>query len=165
VPTVASGHMDAGKKGPVILLVENDDNDVFFFRRALSSLNFQGAVHVVGNVTQARAYITGTGEFRDRSRYPAPDLIISDYKLHGETGAEFFHWLRIHPGYAAIPYVLFTGSATREEGELALRLGARAFFNKCADFEQMKKCVEGMLRYLPPRWPHAPLDFEQRPQS
>jgi CheY-like chemotaxis protein len=146
-------------------LVENDENDVFFFRRALSSLNFPGAVHVVDNVTQARAYITGTGQFRDRSHYPMPDLIVSDYKLHGETGAEFFHWLRTDRGYAEIPYVLFTGSATREEGEMAVRMGARAFFNKCADFEQMKTCVEGILRHLPSRWPPQPLDFGQGPQA
>jgi CheY-like chemotaxis protein len=137
-------------KEPVILLVENEENDVFFFRRALSALNYQGHVRVVESVSQARAYLSGVGEFRNRSYYPSPDLIVSDFKLHGETGLEFFRWLKAHPGYAEIPFVLFTGSATREEGEAAMRTGARAFFTKCADFHDMKKCVEDMLEHLPP---------------
>jgi len=33
---------------PVILLIENEADDVFLFRRALAHLNFKGTVHVVG---------------------------------------------------------------------------------------------------------------------
>ena len=141
--------MRAEKKEPVILLVENDEDDVFFFRRALAALKFPGSVRVVGSVTQARAYMAGTDEFHDRSYYPLPDLIVSDYKLHGGTGADFFHWLRKNPGYAEIPYVLLTGSATSDEGQEAVRLGARAFFSKTSAFDQMKRCVENILRHLP----------------
>lgn len=150
-------------KEAVILLVENDESDVFFFRRALNSLDFKGLVRVVESVSQARAYIQGTGEFSKRDYYPLPDLIVSDFKLSGETGMEFFRWLSAHPGYARIPFVLFTGSIAREEGEAALRTGARAFFAKCGNFTEMKQCVQGILQHLPPPGTPPAADSASKP--
>jgi hypothetical protein len=42
---------------PVILLIENDEDDAFLFRRALSKLEFQGVVHLVNTVAEACAYL------------------------------------------------------------------------------------------------------------
>ena len=47
-------------------------------------------------VELARAYLDGTEPFQDRSQFPLPDLIVSDLKLYGETGAQFHAWLRAH---------------------------------------------------------------------
>ncbi len=135
----------------VILLVENEENDVFFFRRALAAVSYRGELRVVTNTIDARAYLEGTRRFRDRAYYLWPDLIVCDFKLHGGTGAEFLHWLRDHADYAEIPFVLFTGSATDAEGRAAVQAGARAFVTKSGDFEQMKKNVEHILGHLPPR--------------
>src|SRR5688572_10374133 len=66
---------------PVILLIENEESDVFLFRRALSRLNFIGVVRVVGSVSEAREYLEGRGRFADRSYDPLPDLIVSDMNL------------------------------------------------------------------------------------
>ena len=51
---------------PLILLIENDDADVFLFRRALSKLDYRGDVRVVGSVTEARAYMENRGSFADK---------------------------------------------------------------------------------------------------
>lgn len=57
------------QRPPVLLLIENDENDVFLFRRALSRLKFSGAVHLVCSVSEARDYLDGHGKFTDRSYY------------------------------------------------------------------------------------------------
>src|SRR5204862_6099958 len=71
----AMSSKESVKQSHVILLIENDESDVFFFRRALSSCQFRGVVRVVGTAWQARDYMEGRGEFRDRSYYPLPNLI------------------------------------------------------------------------------------------
>lgn len=150
--------VSARVKESVVLLVENEENDVFFFRRALSAIAFRGRLQVVESVTQARAYLLGDGRYSDRLYFPVPDLIISDFKLHGETGLEFCRWIQSQPEYAEIPFVLLTGSATQKEGEAAVTTGAAAFFNKTADFAEMKRILKGILEHLPPPGPSKPLD-------
>ena len=51
---------------PLILLIENDESDVFFFRRALSRLGYRGTVRIVTGVTDARAYLENKGPYTDR---------------------------------------------------------------------------------------------------
>src|SRR4051812_20805363 len=77
-----------------ILLLEHDEADIFFFRRALASLNFPGNVRVVYSVAEARDYLHGRGKYSDREYFPLPDLIVSDLKVPGRTGMEFLEWLR-----------------------------------------------------------------------
>lgn len=138
-------------KEMMILLLENEENDVFFFRRALSALRFRGQLRVVENVTQAREYLEGKGEFKNQKYFPRPDLIVSDLKLTGKTGLEFLRWLRTEPNYAEIPFVMFSGSALPQEREAALEEGARAFFTKSAEFAIMRERVQEILNCLPPR--------------
>jgi CheY-like chemotaxis protein len=140
--------MSARMKEPVILLLENEDNDVFFIRRALAAVQYKGQVHVVATATQARSYLEGTGEFKDRAYFPMPDLIISDLKMPGKTGVEFLEWLRNDTRYFQIPFVMLSGSALPEDREAAFRNGARAFFTKSGDFSVMREVVQEILTYL-----------------
>ena len=62
-------HETRGGAVPVILLIENDEADIFLFRRALAQLNFPGAVQVVGSVSEARDYLEG------HDKFPTGDII------------------------------------------------------------------------------------------
>jgi CheY-like chemotaxis protein len=132
---------------PVILLVENDEDDVFLLRGALSSLNFKGTVRVVGSVSEARQYLMGEGKFTDTEYYPCPDMIVSDIGLPGETGMSFLAWIKA--GHCAhIPFVLFSGTFTPE------RIGAETlkdvrFFAKTGDMKTLRERVELMLKLIP----------------
>src|SRR4051812_16022626 len=136
-------------KDRIILLLENDEDDVFFFRRALKALNYDGKLHVVEDTSRARAYLDGTEPFQDRSHFPLPDLIVSDMKLYGETGAQFHAWLRANPPYAGIPFVLFTDTSRVMVGVDLVQAGARAYVTKSANFDEMKKSVQDILQFLP----------------
>ena len=135
-------------KTTLILLVEDVEDDVFLFRRALGALSFHGELRVVNTASEARAYFEGTGGYADRSYYPFPDLIVCDYRLRGETGAQFLSWLQIHPDRGAIPFVLFTGSISVGKGETVVRAGARACFTKSGDFATLKQSVAEMLQHI-----------------
>ncbi|HMJ89935.1 MAG TPA: hypothetical protein VK530_08970 [Candidatus Acidoferrum sp.] len=68
-----------------ILLLENVEDDVFMFRRALLNLGFQGQIRIVDSVRAARDYMRGDGVFRDRQYFPGPDLIVCDFGLTGDA--------------------------------------------------------------------------------
>src|ERR1051325_1381518 len=87
---------------PLILLIENDESDVFLFRRALHQLRFKGDVRVVGSVTQATAYMEKAQTFGAADYFRVPCLIVSDFKLVGHTALDFVRWLRQQGDFTAI---------------------------------------------------------------
>jgi CheY-like chemotaxis protein len=113
-----------------ILLLENDENDVFFFKRALSSLHFDGQLRVVENVAQARHYIQGLGQFRDRQYYPLPDLVVSDMKMVGHIGLDFLQWLLRHSAHPRFPSSCCQAPQPRANIKPSSRSERRHFFGK-----------------------------------
>src|ERR1044072_4202030 len=126
-----------GARMTTILLIENDEGDVFLFRRALSRLNYAGAGRVVGSVSQARAYLEGTTPFADRDYYPLPDLIVSDMSLPGQTGIDFLERLREDARFTELPFVFLSGSFQPHHRVRSTELGAGAFYTKSGDIEKM----------------------------
>ena len=137
---------------PVILLIENEEDDVFLFRRALATLNFQGTVRVVASVSEAREYLLGGGKFNDSDYFPCPDLVVSDMSLPGQSGNSFLEWLRSDSQCAHIPFVFLSGSFTVPDKARAhaLGVGVNEFFAKTGDAAEMRKRVEQILKFLPP---------------
>jgi len=132
-----------------MLLIENDENDVFAFRRALAHCHYTGALRVVETSWQARDYIEGRGAYADRHYYPLPDLIVSDFHLPGATGTEFVKWLREKPPFAKIPVLIWTGSVGCKELERILEAGANGHHLKTAEFKTLCDHIQTILGYLP----------------
>src|ERR1044072_1235298 len=107
--------MSARGSEPVILLLENDESDAFFFRRALAALGFAGQLHVVQSALAARDYLEDPGQCRDRTAFPPPSLIVSDVKMPGESGLEFLEWIKTQSQYRDLPLIMFSGSALPHE--------------------------------------------------
>jgi CheY-like chemotaxis protein len=60
---------------PSLLLVEDDENDVVLFERALKKTDVRAILHVVRDGQEAIDYVNGTGMYTDRERYPFPRVI------------------------------------------------------------------------------------------
>ena len=138
------------KRVAVILLIEDDESDVFFFRRALSSCRFSGHVRIVPNAWHARNYLEGEGEYKNREYYPVPDLIVCDLHLPGATGVDFVRWLREHKRFSAIPLIIWSGSMPEEQLKDALSAGASSVFRKTPEFARLCDSVGEMLKLMRP---------------
>ena len=130
-----------------ILLIENDDNDVFLFRRAIAQTGWPGSVRVVGTATEARAYMENAHPYEDKEYYPRPQLIVSDYRLAGQTAMEFVKWLHAQADLTHIPLVILSGVASRLEPEVLRQLDATGSISKTADVDKLAE----MLRPFLPR--------------
>ena len=133
---------------PVILLIENDEGDVFLFRRALGKQDFRGTVRVISSIPEAQRYLTHCGEFADQQYYPCPDLIVADMNLRGRLGTELLAWMREQPDLAKLPFVFLSGSFTPPDRVKATELGADGFYVKSANMEQTAQNVTMMLHKL-----------------
>jgi CheY-like chemotaxis protein len=148
---------------PIMLLLENDEADIFLFRRALLRLRFKGTLRVLSSVTEARSYLLGNAPFDDREYYPLPDMIVSDMSLSGETGNDFLRWLRRSDQFGVIPFVFLSGSFLPTDQARSVELGTSGFFAKTADMSVMIERVRGILKFLPPTPTHSnqPAKLEQ----
>jgi CheY-like chemotaxis protein len=130
---------------PLILLIENDDEDIFFFRRALQRLDWKGDVRVVGSASEARLYMEGEFPFDDRTYYRLPQLIVSDFRLAGHTALDFISWLRLQPTLSEVPIVMLSGVASGLDAEKFARLGARGFVPKTGDVPKLAEALRPLL--------------------
>ena len=115
---------------PVIMLAEDDDNDVFFMRRALQKSQLDIAIQVVSDGQQAVAYLSGEGKFNNRDQYPLPSVILLDLKMPFLDGFEVLAWTRTQPSLKGVPVAVLTSSAEERDRRRARELGARAYFVK-----------------------------------
>jgi CheY-like chemotaxis protein len=134
-----------GSAKPVILLIENDESDMFLFRRALAKAGYNGDLRVVGSATEARAYMENAHPFKDALYYRQPKLIVSDFRLAGHTALDFLTWLRFQPALADIPVVMLSGVASGLSPERAAQIGAAALILKTPDVAALAIQLEPLL--------------------
>ena len=130
---------------PAILLIENDENDVFFLRRAIARTGWVGDVRVVGTATEARAYLQNADPFEDSVYYRRPQLILSDYRLAGETALELVDWIRSRSELADIPIVVISGAVSGIPAGVLDRIQPQGFIRKTAEIEKLSEAVRPYL--------------------
>jgi CheY-like chemotaxis protein len=131
-----------------ILLVEDDENDAFFLRHALSDAGCIHPVNVVKHGQQAIDYLAGAGEFADRNRHPLPRLLLLDLKLPGLGGLDVLGWLRQQPVLSTLVVIVFTSSQQPADIERAYRLGANAFLIKSGDPRELAAVARFLVGWL-----------------
>lgn len=119
-----------GPKDGVILLVEDNEDDVFLTEQALKKLKCENPVRVVGDGDQAVNYLSGEGEFADREKFPFPRLVLLDLKLPYRSGLDILAWMREH-GNLPRPFVaVLTGSNEPSDLRKAYELGCNTYLVK-----------------------------------
>jgi CheY-like chemotaxis protein len=142
-------HLQSLEQGirPLILLIENDEADIFLFRRALSRMDFRGDLRVVGSASEARACMENTGAFKDKNYYRTPDMIVSDFRLGGPTALEFIRWLH-ESNYAAVPVVVLSGAIRSSDLPQLTEAGVKELIYKNPDVTVLVERLQALLPLL-----------------
>ncbi|HYG24121.1 MAG TPA: response regulator [Verrucomicrobiae bacterium] len=130
-----------------ILLVEDDENDIFFFTRAVQLTATDRPLQVVKDGMQAMEYLGGKGNFADRQKYPFPGVVILDLNLPRKPGLEVLKWIRQHTEWSGIPVVVLTSSSSDLDVTVAYRLGANSYFVKPTDPDALTDLLRVFQEY------------------
>ena len=89
--------MNDAVKPVSVLLVEDSDEDVFFFRRAMSKYGEPADVTLVGDGKAAVAFLA------DPEKRKTIDVVFLDLKLPLMNGFEVLKWIRGHVPSNSLP--------------------------------------------------------------
>lgn len=134
-------------KKHTILLVEDDRNDIMLIQRAFTKAGIANPLMVVGDGTDAIAYLRGEGAYADRTRYPIPILVLLDLKLPKKNGFEVLEWMKNDAELRKIPVVVLTSSSEHPDINRAYALGANSYLVKPVSFDALHEMVKTLHLY------------------
>jgi CheY-like chemotaxis protein len=124
----------------IFLLVEDNEDDVFFMERAFRLAGIHSPLHVVRNGEEAIDYLSGQKDFSDREQHPLPDMIFLDLKMPGLNGFDVLKWMREQS--LLTPVAVLTSSPEEVDRKRAQELGANCYLLKPPTKEMILNCCK-----------------------
>ena len=130
-----------------IMLVEDNEADIFFFRESVRDLSNEIEVAVCVHGEEALERLA----FSADSRRPLPHLIILDLNLPRMGGLDFLRQFRCHPRFGEVAVIVFSSSAAPADIRDCYASGARAYVVKPMTFEDAREVLRSSIAF----WRHA----------
>lgn len=142
-PVTHKGH----ELEPVILLVEDSQFDVELLRHAFRKAGLGRALQVVRDGVDAMSYLLGIGEYLDRQKHPAPNILIIDLNMPRFNGLELLTWLRTQPDLQHLLVVVLTGTGRQHDIDIAYRMGAKSYLVKPTQADEFQALINSFYEY------------------
>ncbi len=130
---------------PIVLLIEDSDDDAFFFRHALKKCGVPSRLFHVSDGGEALRYLEATRLAPDDPAQPRPDLVFLDLKLPTFSGFEILSRLREHPMEPPLDVAVLSGSDHASDLERGRALGATAYLVKPVSVEILRARLQGWV--------------------
>jgi CheY-like chemotaxis protein len=139
--------MGMAKQAKTFLVIEDTADDAMLIQRAFKSVGDCQAF-ICRNLSEARAYVQGSGMYQNRDNFPFPNAVISDLHLGFESGVEFVKWMKSNAPFASMPVIILTGTANAPDCEEARQAGAVDILKKPARYEDLKMMLHDLAAKL-----------------
>ncbi|MGZ4986964.1 MAG: response regulator [Limisphaerales bacterium] len=133
-----------------ILVAEDTPSDIRLLEKALERCGDVRSLKIVKDGQELVDYLQGRPPFNQPDRQ-LPNVILMDLKMPRMDGFAVLAWLRKNPECSVIPVIVMSSSGLDSDVLEAYRLGANAFFEKPADFNELQEILRSILIF----WSHA----------
>jgi len=130
-----------------LLLVEDNEDDVFLMKRALKGAQVINPLHVVEDGQEAVDYLAGAGKFADRAAYPLPAVVFLDLKLPYISGHDVLAWIRRQKELESLVVIVLTSSNEASDLSRCYALGANSYVVKPPTPEQLEELAKAFKWY------------------
>jgi CheY-like chemotaxis protein len=120
---------------PVLLHIDNSEDDIFLFRRALDKSDLPWSMKSLDGGQEALDYLESVSAGGGQR----PNLVLVDLKMPIVDGFRVLEWLQAQ--MPEVPAAVVSSSELKADKERARDLGAVAYFRKEQNFE-------GVLGYI-----------------
>lgn len=135
---------------PLILLIEDDDDDLFVTFRALRRAGSTYDVKVIRDGCEALRFINALQGDVARGA-PLPCAVFLDLRLPGADGKRILREIRSHEATQDLPVIVVSSTTRDVEIEECYRLGANSFISKRYGGPDVGQyLVQAMRRWVEP---------------
>ena len=139
--------MAQSKKNPVLLMVDDDDEDIYLTRRAFCIYQSDLIFNSVHSGVEMFDYLNGRGEFADSDLHPIPDVILMDINIPKVNGFALLEKLRADADFSHLPVVMLTTSSAAHDIRKAYHLGASSYLCKSVSSQEMQDVASQFCNY------------------
>lgn len=144
------------KINPVLLMVDDDEEDVYLTKRAFTNYKSDLIFNSVADGVALFDYLDRQGKYKNVQVSPEPMVILLDINMPRENGFVILSRLKEHPSHRQLPVIMLTTSTSYLDVSKAYSLGACSYVCKSVNAAEMKKVAEKVCDY----W----FDFARLPQ-
>ncbi|NHE58124.1 response regulator [Cyclobacterium plantarum] len=127
-----------------ILLVEDNEGDVFLTTEALEDSKFISEISVAKDGQEALDFIFKTKGFEGKT---TPNLILLDVNLPKKSGHEVLQELKSHQIFRKIPVIMLTTSSSRRDIELSYEHHANCFITKPVEVSDFLEAIASIEQF------------------
>jgi CheY-like chemotaxis protein len=127
-----------------VLLVDDNEDDIYMLREAFSQAPLVNVVCVVRDGEEALAYLRRHGVYKNAAR---PGLVLLDINMPKKNGFEVLQELKADPDICSIPVVMLTTSERDEDVVRCYAKGACTFISKPVDIESLRRTAIQFVNY------------------
>ena len=138
------GNVTASRRPAQILLVEDNEDDVYFTRRAFEAAALAVDIHHVDNGEKCMAFLRRQPPYGEA---PAADLILLDLNLPVMDGREVLAAIVADDGLRHLPVIVLTTSSEAIDVQKMYRLRCNAYIAKPVDFDCFAEVVSKLLDF------------------
>jgi two-component system, response regulator len=120
---------------PVILLVEDNDDDAELTARAFAQAKIENPLQHVRDGVEALDYLFCRGEYVSRTPSELPAVVLLDLKLPRLGGIEVLKAIRAGSATKHLPVVILTSSAEARDRLSAYDENANSYVQKPVDYD------------------------------
>jgi CheY-like chemotaxis protein len=139
--------MDLKAKSIHIVIAEDDEEDRMLTREAMIESRVKNTVHFVEDGEYLMDYLHNKGDYSDKSKFPAPGLILLDLNMPRKDGREALKEIKSNEHLKRIPVVILTTSKAEEDIIRTYDLGVNSFITKPVTFEGMINVMKTLGTY------------------
>jgi len=147
---------------PIILLVDDSENDAKLMRIIFARAGFVQPLQYVTDGEDAIAYLKGVGRYQDRTLHPFPTVLLMDLNMPRKNGFEVLEWIRAQPVLKRLRVYVLSASSRIQDIERSYDLGASSYLVKPGNLDELMRlasCLAAWLRlghyaplHNPPAW-------------
>ncbi|MGQ9520980.1 MAG: response regulator [Candidatus Fervidibacter sp.] len=130
---------------PVILLVEDNEDDALLVQRQLQKVGVDFELKTVYDGNEAIRYLAGEGKYSDRENFPMPSLVLLDLNLPIVSGFEVLAWIKEQPALQSLPVIVLIATEDEAVIQKALALGTNYYIPKPPSAETLKAIIDELF--------------------
>ncbi len=134
----------AGSRSAEILLVEDNEDDVFLTREAFEAASLRVSLHHVDNGEKCMRFLRKQGEY---IHAPSPDLILLDMHMPVMDGYEVMTQIVKDEKLRHLPVVVLTTSYEAADIQKMYGLRCSSYITKPVDFDNFVKAIGQLAGY------------------